>query len=161
MVAKGESQRCKQHKGFKCHCQIWRWRRPHDKEGRWPLEQSVALRLTASQETRSSDLWPQRTGFSQQPELAWKQILPQILQVRAELSWHLDASLVKPRTWNPGKPTGMSSPENCETMNGYCFNLLIFGDMLDSNKQNLYPKQAPACLNEWITPILYYSSNSY
>lgn len=93
-------------------------------------------RLTASQETRNSDLWPQRIGFSQQPELAWKQILPQILQVRAELSWHLDASLVKPRTWNPGKPTGMSSPENCETMNGYCFNLLIFCDMLDSNKQN-------------------------
>lgn len=42
-------------------------------------EQMVTPRPTAIKETRSSDLQPQRTGLSQQPEWDWKQILPQSL----------------------------------------------------------------------------------
>lgn len=68
------------------------------KAARWvrPLEVKSSPRLTANKETATSALPLQGTEFCQQPEWAWKQILPQSLQKRAQAAQLLDLGLVRP-----------------------------------------------------------------
>ena len=71
---------------------------------RWFLAPGCSLQLTASKKPGPSALQPQGNEFCQQPETAWKWILPQAsLQMRRQRDLHLDCSFVRPWAEEPAQ----------------------------------------------------------